>query len=135
MKILIVDDEPVSREVLRKIVAGLDSHQVVAVADANSAWALLDDASRYFDVAFIDLNMPEVDGFELIRRIQQAPLLASMNVVICSSNSDRANLTKAIELGVRHFLVKPCSAESVQAKLNQIRLPDPLMERRIAAGR
>jgi two-component system chemotaxis response regulator CheY len=133
MKILIVDDEPVSREVLGKILGELKEHQVTAVENAAAAWALLDDPARYFDVVFLDLLMPEVDGYQLLFRMRQNPLLASVTVIICTGSSDRGSLTKAVQLGARHFLVKPCTPEVVQAKLNQIRPPDLVVERSIVA--
>lgn len=134
MKILIVDDEPVSREVLQKIVSGPEGHQVTAVEDAKTAWALLDDPARYFDVAFVDLSMPEVDGYQLLHRIRQNPLLASMEVVICTGSKDRASLAKAIQLGARHYLVKPVTKEIVLAKLLQIKPPPAAIERPLATG-
>lgn len=132
MKILIVDDDPVSREILQKIVSNHGPHQISSVADATAAWALLDDPSRYFDIAFIDLVMPEVDGFQLLQRIRQEPLLNTLHVVICTGSKDRASLQKAVQLGARHYLVKPCTEPVVFAKLNQIHPPDPVKERALA---
>ncbi|MCX6956633.1 MAG: response regulator [Verrucomicrobia bacterium] len=129
-----MDDEPVSREVLQKIVSAPGTHQVTAVEDAKSAWALLDDPSRYFDVAFIDLAMPEVDGYQLLHRIRQNPLLASTEVVICTGSKDRASLAKAIQLGARHYLVKPVTKEVVLAKLSQIRPSEAAPAAPAAAG-
>ncbi len=131
MKILIVDDDPVSLAVLQQILTALGGHQVTGVPDARSAWALLDNPARYFDVAFIDLSMPEIDGFQLLHRIRHSPLLASVEVVICTGSKDRATLAKAIKLGVRHYLVKPATKQIVQAKLHQIRPPDPQAERQL----
>jgi CheY-like chemotaxis protein len=126
MKILIVDDEPVSRGVLQKIVTQADDHQhqVTVAADATAAWSLLDDPARYFDVAFIDLSMPKVDGFQLFQRIRQSPLLAKLEVVVCTASKDRTDVAKAIQLGARHYLVKPVTEAVVQAKLRQIRPPE-----------
>jgi CheY-like chemotaxis protein len=131
MKILLVDDDPVSLAVLQQIMSVVGGHQVTSATDARSAWALLDNPARYFDVAFIDLSMPEVDGFQLLHRIRQNPSLASVEIVICTGSKDRPTLAKAIKLGVRHYLVKPCTKEIVQAKLNQIRPPDPMAERQL----
>ena len=125
MKILIVDDDSPSREVLHKIISTCGDLQLSAVADAKSAWALLDDPSRYFDVVFLDLSMPEVDGLELFGQIKRNPLLNSVEVVICTGSTDRATAGKAVQLGARHYLAKPCSREVVLAKLNQIRPPEP----------
>jgi two-component system chemotaxis response regulator CheY len=135
MKILIVDDDKISREVLRKFIAAQPEHQVTLAADGEEGWALLDDPSRYFDVVFLDLTMPSMDGFELLKRIRQSPVHGSLEVVLCTGANDRATIAKAIQAGVRHYLVKPCTEAVVLAKLNQIRPVhgDPA-ERRLAGA-
>src|SRR4051812_368365 len=117
MKILIVDDEPVSREVLRKMVSVAGEHQVTTADGGERAWELLDDPGRYFDVVFLDLSMPKIDGFDLLRRIRESPVLASVEVVVCTGSNDRPTIAKAIECGARHYLVKPSTEAIVSAKL------------------
>jgi CheY-like chemotaxis protein len=135
MKILVVDDDPVSREILRKIVSSTGEHQVTVAEDGATAWAYLDDPGRYFDVAFLDLSMPHPDGFELVQRIRQSPIHASTAIILCTGSNDRATITKAIQLGVRHYIVKPCTEAIVQAKLQQIQPAGcPVGERRIAGA-
>ncbi len=120
MKILIVDDEPVSRTVLSKILASHPEHQVTVADNGEDAWAILDDPARSFDIAFLDLSMPAPDGFELIRRVRQSPLLKSLEIVLTTSSSDRPTVTKAIQLGVRHYVVKPCTEAVILLKIQQI---------------
>ena len=122
MKILIADDDPVSRAVLAKIIALQPDHQITVAEDGRATWALLDDAARSFDVVFLDLSMPKVDGFELLKRIRESPLLKSTEVILCTGANDRASVVKAVGMGVKHYLVKPCTAEVVLAKLRQFQL-------------
>ena len=119
MRILIADDDPTSRTLLTKIISILPEHSVTAVEDGSAAWQLLDDPGRSFDVLFLDLNMPHVDGFELLGRIRQSPNLKSLEVVLVTAATDRATVIKAAQLGARHYLVKPCSIAAVAAKLKQ----------------
>lgn len=133
MKILMVDDDPVSRRVLQEILSRRPEHQVTVAEDGASAWALIDDPGRSFDVAFIDLSMPKVDGFVLVQRIRQSAVHANLAIVLCTGANDRPTITKAIQHGVRHYIVKPCSEEVVLAKLKQIQPADcPVVERRLA---
>lgn len=135
MKILIVDDDPVSREVLLKIVSSIGEHQVTAAEDGECAWALLDDPGRYFDVVFLDLSMPFPDGFELVQRIRQSSIHANTSIVLCTGANDRATITKAIQHGVRHYVVKPCTEVVIRAKLEQIQPAEcPVIERRLAGA-
>ena len=133
MKILIVDDDKTSRELLRKFVSTKTEHQVTTAADGDDAWMLLDDPSRYFDVAFIDLMMPEPDGFELVRRIRASAVHSSLQIVVCTGSNDRATIAKAIQAGVRHYLVKPLTEAVVAAKLRQlVPVEEPVPARRVA---
>jgi len=120
MKILIADDDKVCRTILSGILAKTPEHQTTVVENGKEAWALLDDVGRYFDVAFLDIDMPEIDGLQLLKRIREAPLLRSVEVVISTASSDRATIGRAIQCGARHYLVKPFSEAVVNAKLQQI---------------
>ena len=128
MKILIVEDDPVSSEVLRMILASHGGFHVTVAGGGDEAWALLDDPSRYFDVVFLDISMPEPDGLEILSRIRSSPLHRSLQVVMCTSSNDRATVIKAIQLGAQHYMVKPATGASVRAKLRLIQpdLPEPV---------
>ncbi len=134
MKILVVEDEPVSRTALTKILAGQPEHQTTVAENGAAAWEFLDDPGRSFDVVFLDLGLPKLDGFELMRRIRQSPLLRSLEVVLCTASNDRATVVKAAQLGVRHYLVKPCQAEVVLAKLRQLQPATGSSAERTLAG-
>lgn len=120
MKILIVDDDTVAREVLRKMVANAGSHSISVAEGGDAAWQLLDDLGRSFDLVFLDIAMPPPDGHEILRRIRESPLLRSLQVVMCTASNDRPTVLMSIHLGAQHYLVKPCTSESVNAKLKQI---------------
>lgn len=121
MKILIVDDDPVSLRLLRQILSTEEGHQITEAVDGAEAWALLDNPSLFFDVAFIDISMPKVDGVELLTYIRESQILGSMRVVMCTSTSNKETVAKVIQLGARHFIVKPANAPLVMGKLAQIK--------------
>lgn len=133
MKILIVEDEPSASTLLAKIVANA-GHQPTVAADAEAAWALLDDPCRMFDVVFLDLVLPKQSGVELWQRIRANALLQSIEVIFCTASSDRATVLKIVQLGGRHYIVKPVSAEKIVAKLNQLRPPEVVHLERTLAG-
>jgi len=81
---------------------------------------MLDDASRFFDVAFLDISMPGLDGLQLLKKIRESSLLRSVEVVISTASSDRATICRAIDCGARHYIVKPFTEATVNAKLDQI---------------
>lgn len=121
MKILIVDDDPFCRRMLKTIIASEpDQHQITEAADGNEAWSLLNNTSRYFDVVFLDVSMPPPDGLKLLGLIRESPLLRSVRVVMCTAASDKVTVENVIQLGARHFIVKPATAPLIQNKLKQL---------------
>jgi CheY-like chemotaxis protein len=121
MKLLIVDDEPVARMVLRQILSAQPEHQLTLAEGGAEAWALLEDPSRYFDIVFLDVSMPDPGGLEIVRRLRESALHKSVQIVLCTAAQDRETVTKAVQLGVRHYIVKPCSAPIVMSKMQQIK--------------
>ncbi len=130
MKILVVEDEPVSREVLRTILAANPGFHVTLADNGQDAWALLDDPSRYFDVVFLDIVMPDPDGLEILSRIRSSPLHRGLQVIMCTSSNDRSTVIKAIQLGAQHYMVKPATEAGVMGKLRLIQpsLPEPAIQ-------
>ncbi|HEX2852635.1 MAG TPA: response regulator [Opitutaceae bacterium] len=120
MRILLVDDDPVSLRVLRQIISVEPGHQITEAKSGSEAWKLLDNPSLIFDVVFLDVSMPETDGLQVLARIRESQILRSQRVVMCTATSDRETVQKVIQLGTSHFIVKPATAPRVHAKLQQI---------------
>ena len=109
LHVLIVDDNATNRKIL--------SHQLgswgMVHQEADSAvraLALLRSAAaqgRSYDLAILDLMMPEMDGFELARRIKADPLIAATPLVMLTSYGQRGDATTARETGVAAYLTKP----------------------------
>src|ERR1051325_4048877 len=126
MKILVVDDDPVSRRVLRQILASTEPDCVIAeAACGEEACALLERANHGFDVLFLDISMPDYDGLELLARFRRSAALKTLPVVLCTSSNDRATVIKAAAAGARHYIVKPPAAAIVAEKLKLIRTALP----------
>jgi two-component system chemotaxis response regulator CheY len=120
MNILIADDDASCRQFLAALCKDSTSHQVVTVENGKEAWAVLDDPNRWFDVVFLDISMPHWTGFEVLKRLRASALHRSVEVVMCTASNDRTTINEAIALGAKHYIVKPCTARTVGAKLRQI---------------
>lgn len=134
MRILLVEDEPVSRLALTKILATQVDLQTTVAENGAIAWNLLDDPGRSFDVVFLDLGLPKLDGFELLQRIRQTPILKSLEVVVCTASNDRATVIKAAQHGARHYIVKPCTPDVVLGKLRQLQPASAVNGERLPGG-
>lgn len=117
MKILIADDEAIHRDLFLAVLGQHPEHQATAVADAKTAWAMLNDRGRSFDVLFLDVRMPGMDGLELLQVITESPFHRTLQVVMCTAVNDRPTIIQAIQRGARHYIVKPCTEASIMAKL------------------
>lgn len=122
MKILLVEDDPVARTVLTRILSGHPDIRVTAAEDGEAAWNLVDDPHRTFDLVLLDLSLPKIDGFGVLERMRGNPLTRNLTVVLCTASNDRSTVIRAVGLGVRHYLVKPCTEAAVMAKLSQLGL-------------
>jgi two-component system chemotaxis response regulator CheY len=111
--ILIVDDSPVARRVVRRAVdmSGLDVGRVLEATDGVEALGIL--SAEWMDVVFADLNMPRMTGHEMIARMAESNLLASVPVIVVSAERNEARMEALIRLGARAYITKPLTPEAI----------------------
>jgi PAS domain S-box-containing protein/putative nucleotidyltransferase with HDIG domain len=115
--ILIVDDDAVGRDTL----AALLSNQNYRLEQASSGAEALELAATLTpDVMLLDIMMPEIDGFEVCRRIRATPALADIVVVIITALDDRNSRLRGIEAGADDFITKPFDRIELRARLHAI---------------
>ena len=115
LRTLIVDDEPVARDVLRDELQGLAGVELVGES-ANGTEALRDIAHFQPDLVFLDLQMPGMGGFEVIRHLPSDAL----PVVIIVTAYDQYAI-QAFEAGALDYLLKPVSRERLERALERAR--------------
>jgi DNA-binding NarL/FixJ family response regulator len=108
--IVMADDHPIFRQGLRQVIEREGRFQVLAEAqDGAEAWALIQRHQP--QIALVDLDMPELDGFGVARRVQAEGLPVA--VVILTMHKDELHFNQAIDLGVRGYIVKDGAASEV----------------------
>jgi len=115
VRALIVDDEPVARRVLREELELMPGVEVAGEAE-NGADALQAISNLHPDVMFLDLQMPGLDGFSVIRSLSGGP----MPVVIVVTAYDQYAI-QAFDAGAIDYLLKPVSAERLEVALERAR--------------
>ena len=114
--ILIVEDRKDDVILIRRaFLQAKVANPVHIVSDGEEAMSYLEGVGQYRDRAqfplpdlvLLDLKMPKVDGFELLRWIRSQPNLKALRVVVLTSSEDIYDINKAYELGANSFLVKP----------------------------
>ncbi|HYD59206.1 MAG TPA: response regulator [Noviherbaspirillum sp.] len=109
LNILIADDDRTTRHVLRLLLRE-HGHQVIAEAQDGEKAVELCELHKP-DIAFLDINMPKMDGHSAAERIKQSSPKVGMIMVTNLPTMD--NVQKALQLGISGFVVKPFNATKV----------------------
>ncbi len=115
--ILIVDDVPTARKTLRVLL--LNQGYDLALA-SNGAEALEMAEALNPDVILLDVMMPEMDGFEVCRRLRAMPELAEVPVIMVTALEDPESRLEAIEAGADDFITKPFDRVELRARIQAI---------------
>ncbi len=111
VRALVVDDESSLRTALFRIL-DRQGFQVVTANSKREAEALI-ATDTPFDLALVDLRLPDGDGLELMQRIRQMPMHASCQVIILTGHGTIENAVKATQMGAYHFVTKPFNMEEL----------------------
>lgn len=113
-RILVVDDDPLSLELLQELLSG-GRYDVVAAEDGERAWQLISGRGAAFDVVLTDRIMPRMNGIELLRRIKGHPETAVTPVIMVTSAADKRDVIEGIGAGAFYYLTKPIDGEVLQS--------------------
>jgi two-component system chemotaxis response regulator CheY len=116
MKVLIVDDDVVSRMMLMHMIDSAGSYDVLEAEDGEEAWRQLDAGPRPA-MLFCDLRMPRLSGMELLARVKADERFAGLPFVLVSAAADGATMEQAIGLGADGYIVKPFDSDKVRGYL------------------
>jgi CheY-like chemotaxis protein len=118
--ILIVDDSGVTRAVIKRTVM-LSGLPDVQMFEAENGWVALDVLAReHIDLVLADLQMPEMGGVELTRRIFADEKLRTIPVVVVSADPNQETIDQLRESGVRAHLPKPFTPEALNKLVKHV---------------
>ncbi len=126
LKILVVDDSKVMREMIvacLRGVAGLHFTQAASGLEAIERLSL-----GAFDLVFLDLNMPDIGGFEVVEFVRSQDTLKDLPIVVVTTRGEEETRTRALAVGASRFMTKPFQPEAVVAELRSLlgsRLGEP----------
>lgn len=115
MKVLIAEDEPVSRRVLEKTLTSL-GYEVVVTKDGGAAWEALqgEDSPQ---IAILDWMMPEMDGLELTRKIRSQKLPHYIFIIMITAKSRKQDIIEGMFVGADDCLTKPFDPDDLYARI------------------
>lgn len=114
--ILVVDDSATVRKFV-SVSLSMQGFNVITACDGMDALEKL--PAQNVDLVITDLNMPHMDGFELIKSLRESPLYQDIPVIILTSLSDGASKERSEILGVHSYLQKPFSLEKIQYEVSK----------------
>jgi two-component system chemotaxis response regulator CheY len=114
--ILAVDDSATVRKFV-SVALSMQGFTVRSACDGMDALEKL--PAQKVDLLITDLNMPNMDGFELIRALRENPEYDTLPVIILTSLSDEVSKERGAGLGVNSYLVKPFSIEKIQYEVSK----------------
>jgi diguanylate cyclase (GGDEF)-like protein len=118
-KILIVDDAPINIQVLNEALR--ERYRIFFATSGEDALKLV--ATMLPDLILLDVMMPDMDGYEVCRRLKNDPLLQGIPVIFVSAMSQQEDETIGLELGAVDYITKPFSPAIVQLRVrNQLEL-------------
>ena len=117
---LVIDDSRQSAEAVCQLLSLFDIQAQVALGPREAILAL--GQGRAPDIVFVDINMPGIDGFEVMAYLRREPRLAGVPMVVVTSDDQRETLVKASRAGALDFILKPVTAEALERALRRAKL-------------
>jgi len=118
--VLIVDDSGAMRSVIKKIINMSGFKMNECFEAANGLEALEKLKNSWVDVIISDVNMPEMNGLELLQSLKQDPLHQSIPVIIVSTEGSSERMNEAIKWGAKGFIKKPFLPEDIRGILYNV---------------
>ncbi len=114
-RLLVADDEPDARDLLGEALG--DEYDVLTAADGQEAVDLA--RSQRPDLMLLDLNMPRLDGFEVLEQLRADPSTSELPVILVTARADDAGKVRALDQGAVDYLQKPFSERELRARVER----------------
>jgi two-component system chemotaxis response regulator CheY len=118
LEILVVDDSKVMREMIVACLRGLHDANFTHAASGLEAIERLSLGA--FDLVFLDLNMPDISGFEVVEFIRGQDALRELPVIVVTTRGDDGSRTRALAAGATRFMTKPFDPDDILREVRDI---------------
>ena len=120
LNILIVDDSATIRAVMKKTLslAGIQTHNVLQAENGKEALDTL--GKEWIDLIFADINMPVMNGVEMIEKMRQDGLLKTIPVVVVSTEGSQSRINQLKDKGITAYIRKPFQPEDFKTIIENI---------------
>ena len=118
--ILIVEDSENNAATMELALLGIPGLTVLRAASGLQALKILNQPGAAVQAIITDLNMPHMDGFELIRRVREDGRISAVPIIVVSADTDPSTPERIAQMKVDAFFAKPFSPAEVRRKLEQL---------------
>lgn len=116
MKILIAEDDPVSRRILQMTLSSAGHHDVVVTQNGLDALIGLGSGDSP-KLAILDWMMPEMDGLDVCRRIRQTESVVPVYIILLTAKGRKSDIIQGFEAGANDYVIKPFDREELLARV------------------
>src|SRR6185436_7923977 len=116
-RVLVTDDEPITRMLVKLLLEKAD-FEVLEAANGRDAVEIA--AREHPDLVLIDLNMPEMDGYEAIARMRKDLSLATMPILVLTSEEGPGVERRVLQLGADDYIMKPFNPDVLLSRVNAV---------------
>jgi len=108
------------RGMIRRVISlsGLDVNECLEAGDGIEALEIM--AREWVDVVIADINMPRMNGEELVRRLSEMGIIASVPVIIVSTDGTTVRKTRLMQMGAKGYLIKPFAPEMLRDEIERV---------------
>jgi two-component system, chemotaxis family, chemotaxis protein CheY len=118
-KALIVDDSKTIRVVLARILREL-GYEVCEAVNGKDALKMIQSEKAAVNLVLADWNMPEMNGLDLVKHLRQNPELASLKVIMVTTETEMDHIVSALDAGANEYVMKPFTKDILIGKLEMV---------------
>jgi two-component system, chemotaxis family, chemotaxis protein CheY len=118
-KVVIVDDSTSTRMILGRILREL-GYEVCEAVNGKDALKVIESEKAAVSLVLADWSMPEMNGLDLVKRLRQNPELASLKVVMVTTETEVDHIVSALEAGANEYIMKPFTKDIIREKLELV---------------
>lgn len=116
--ILIVEDSETTRSLIRAVIEEIKDFNIIEAASGFEALKLL--PQEKFHLIITDINMPDINGLELIRFVKTNPLYRDIPLIIVTTERGEEDRKKGMSLGASAYITKPFKADELKSAIRQV---------------
>jgi two-component system chemotaxis response regulator CheY len=121
-KALVVDDSKTIRMIMRRILIEL-GYEVCEAANGIEALKVVEADKTALALVLADWNMPEMNGLDLLKRLRLDPDLATLKVIMVTTETEIEHMTSALNAGANEYVMKPFTSDILKEKLELVGMP------------